>query len=194
MEAHHGFVQTTSTHDISLQLPRCVLPKVSIPDFAWQGRAVSQGLDPKDLRVEGDRNNRGPCIERSCSSGPFDSTKVCGVGSASGETRGNMATMTATNAVAMLRKEKAPNTVNPEVYDTKAYQPRIGMSWQITIRLHCGLYLDPSGGHSNTQALSLQGCVAKTVSRNATCHLNRTKRDFREYLQFRLQVCNLSSN
>jgi hypothetical protein len=36
-----------------------------------------------------------------------------------------MAVMAATNALAMLKKEKAPNTVNPEVYQTDAYRRRI---------------------------------------------------------------------
>ncbi|MDI7260881.1 MAG: D-glycerate dehydrogenase [Thermodesulfobacteriota bacterium] len=47
------------------------------------------------------------------------------LGSASHETRDKMATMAATNALALLRKEKAPNTVNPEVYETHAYRHRI---------------------------------------------------------------------
>jgi lactate dehydrogenase-like 2-hydroxyacid dehydrogenase len=44
--------------------------------------------------------------------------------SASRETRDKMATMAATNALAFLKGEKAPNTVNPEVYETAAYQSR----------------------------------------------------------------------
>jgi glyoxylate reductase len=47
------------------------------------------------------------------------------LGSASRETRDKMATMAATNALALLKKEKAPNTVNPEVYDTPTYRHRI---------------------------------------------------------------------
>ena len=47
------------------------------------------------------------------------------LGSASQETRDKMATMAATNALALIRGEKAPNTVNPEVYDTDAYRKRI---------------------------------------------------------------------
>jgi glyoxylate reductase len=47
------------------------------------------------------------------------------LGSASRETRDKMATMAATNAIAMLKKEKALNTVNPEVYQTEAYLNRI---------------------------------------------------------------------
>jgi glyoxylate reductase len=50
------------------------------------------------------------------------------LGSASRETRDKMATMAATNAVSMLKKEKAPNTVNPEVYHTDAYRRRIKAS------------------------------------------------------------------
>jgi lactate dehydrogenase-like 2-hydroxyacid dehydrogenase len=46
------------------------------------------------------------------------------LGSASQETRDKMAVMAATNALAMLKKEKAPNTVNPEVYQTDAYRRR----------------------------------------------------------------------
>ena len=48
------------------------------------------------------------------------------LGSASRETRDKMATMAAANALALLKKEKAPNTVNPEVYQTDAYRHRIG--------------------------------------------------------------------
>jgi glyoxylate reductase len=50
------------------------------------------------------------------------------LGSASRETRDKMATMAATNALSMLKKEKAPNTVNPEVYQTDAYRRRIKAS------------------------------------------------------------------
>lgn len=46
------------------------------------------------------------------------------IGSATGDTRGKMASMAATNALAHLRKERAPNCVNPEVYDTEAYRKR----------------------------------------------------------------------
>ena len=48
------------------------------------------------------------------------------LGSASRETRDKMATMAATNALALLKRGKAPNTVNPEVYHTEAYRRRIG--------------------------------------------------------------------
>jgi len=37
-----------------------------------------------------------------------------------------MATMCADNAVAHLGLERAPNCVNPTVYDTKAYRKRVG--------------------------------------------------------------------
>jgi hypothetical protein len=37
-----------------------------------------------------------------------------------------MALMVATNALALLKGEKAPYTVNPEVYQTEAYQIRKG--------------------------------------------------------------------
>jgi len=47
------------------------------------------------------------------------------LGSASRETRDKMATMAAMNALSLLKKEKAPNTVNPEVYDTEPYHRRI---------------------------------------------------------------------
>jgi hypothetical protein len=33
----------------------------------------------------------------------------------------------ATNALALLKKEKAPNTVNSEVYNTDAYRKRMGV-------------------------------------------------------------------
>ena len=50
------------------------------------------------------------------------------LGSASRETRDKIATMAATNAIAMLKKEQAPNIVNPEVYQTDAYRRRIKAS------------------------------------------------------------------
>lgn len=46
------------------------------------------------------------------------------IASASSDTRGLMATMAANNAIAHLRVERAPNVVNPEVYETEAYQRR----------------------------------------------------------------------
>ena len=45
--------------------------------------------------------------------------------SASRQTRDKMATMAATNALALLKGEKAPNTVNPEVYENQPYRARI---------------------------------------------------------------------
>ncbi len=48
------------------------------------------------------------------------------IASASHDTRSKMATMAATNAVALLAHERAPNTVNPEVYDSEAYRARVG--------------------------------------------------------------------
>ena len=47
------------------------------------------------------------------------------IASASRDTRNQMATKCAENAVALLRGEKAPNCVNPEVYDTEAYRRRL---------------------------------------------------------------------
>jgi glyoxylate reductase len=47
------------------------------------------------------------------------------IGSGTHATRGRMATMAATNALAHLRGERAPNTLNPEVYDTDAYRRRV---------------------------------------------------------------------
>jgi glyoxylate reductase len=46
------------------------------------------------------------------------------IASGSQDTRDRMATMAATNAVAHLRGERAPNVVNPEVYDSPAYAAR----------------------------------------------------------------------
>jgi glyoxylate reductase len=46
------------------------------------------------------------------------------LGSASRGTRDKMATMAANNAIAMLRGEKAPNCVNPKVYESDAYAGR----------------------------------------------------------------------
>lgn len=47
------------------------------------------------------------------------------IGSASADTRGQMAATAATNALAHLRREHAPNVVNPEVYSTEAYRRRL---------------------------------------------------------------------
>ena len=47
------------------------------------------------------------------------------IASASIDTRGRMATMAAENALAHLRRERAPNVVNPEVYETDAYRRRV---------------------------------------------------------------------
>jgi len=63
------------------------------------------------------------CAERE--GGPV-TVLVPHVGSASRDTRDKMATMAATNALAHLERERAPNCVNPEVYDTEAYRRRIG--------------------------------------------------------------------
>ena len=48
------------------------------------------------------------------------------IASASRETRERMAVMAATNALAHLCGEEAPNVVNPEVYTTAAYRRRVG--------------------------------------------------------------------
>ncbi len=50
------------------------------------------------------------------------------IASASIDTRGKMAWMAATNAVAHLKGQRAPNAVNPEVYDTEAYRQRLARS------------------------------------------------------------------
>ncbi len=47
------------------------------------------------------------------------------IASASRDTRNRMATMCAENALAHLKLEKAPNCVNPEVYDSEAYRERL---------------------------------------------------------------------
>ena len=47
------------------------------------------------------------------------------IASGSVATRDRMATMCAENAVAHLTRKRAPNCVNPEVYDTEAYRQRI---------------------------------------------------------------------
>lgn len=46
------------------------------------------------------------------------------IASATRDTRDRMASIAATNAVAHLRGERAPNAVNPDVYDTAAYRAR----------------------------------------------------------------------
>lgn len=48
------------------------------------------------------------------------------IASASQDTRDKMALMAATNAVAFLNGTRAPNVVNPEVYDSAAYSARRG--------------------------------------------------------------------
>ena len=50
------------------------------------------------------------------------------IASATRDTRDTMATMAATNAVAHLERRRAPNCVNPEVYETDAYRERIGVT------------------------------------------------------------------
>lgn len=50
------------------------------------------------------------------------------IGSATHATRDRMATMAAANALAHLRGERAPNCVNPEVYETTAYRTRHAQS------------------------------------------------------------------
>ncbi len=47
------------------------------------------------------------------------------IASASRDTRNRMATMCAANAAAHARRERAPNSVNPEVYETEAYRQRV---------------------------------------------------------------------
>ena len=47
------------------------------------------------------------------------------VGSATFDTRNEMARLAAINAVHLVRRERAPNTVNPEVYETAAYAERV---------------------------------------------------------------------
>jgi glyoxylate reductase len=46
------------------------------------------------------------------------------IGSATRDTRGRMATMAAENALCQLQGERAPNVVNPEVYDSEPYRQR----------------------------------------------------------------------
>jgi glyoxylate reductase len=48
------------------------------------------------------------------------------IGSATADTRGQMAVLAAKNAVAMLKRKKSPNIVNPEVLDSPQYLRRIG--------------------------------------------------------------------
>jgi glyoxylate reductase len=47
------------------------------------------------------------------------------IGSATHATRGRMAVIAATNALAHLRGERAPNMLNPEVYASDAYRARV---------------------------------------------------------------------
>ncbi len=48
------------------------------------------------------------------------------IGSATEDTRGQMAVLAAKNAVAILRGKRPPNVVNPEVLDSPRYLHRIG--------------------------------------------------------------------
>jgi glyoxylate reductase len=50
------------------------------------------------------------------------------IASATRDTRNKMATMCAENAAAHVRRERAPNCVNPEVYETEAYRRRVSRS------------------------------------------------------------------
>jgi glyoxylate reductase len=50
------------------------------------------------------------------------------IASASFDTRGMMASMAADNAVAFLRRERAHNPVNPDVYETESYRRRIAVT------------------------------------------------------------------
>lgn len=50
------------------------------------------------------------------------------IASASRATRTEMALMAARNALALLNRERAPNTVNPSVYNTEAYRKRISQA------------------------------------------------------------------
>ncbi len=48
------------------------------------------------------------------------------IGSATADTRGQMAALAAKNAVAILRGKKPPNIINPEVLDSHRYLERVG--------------------------------------------------------------------
>ncbi len=48
------------------------------------------------------------------------------IGSATADTRGQMAVLAAKNAVAILRGKRPPNIVNPEVLDSPRYLQRVG--------------------------------------------------------------------
>jgi glyoxylate reductase len=48
------------------------------------------------------------------------------IGSATADTRGQMALLAARNAVAILKGKRPPNIVNPEVFDSPQYHRRIG--------------------------------------------------------------------
>ena len=50
------------------------------------------------------------------------------IGSATRGTRDRMAVLAATNALAHLRLERAPNVVNPDVYESAAYRARVARS------------------------------------------------------------------
>ena len=66
--------------------------------------------------------------EPSLCTGLVDLTNVVllpHIGSASIDTRNEMSRLAAVNALAFLKKEKAPNTINPEVYGSETYKKRI---------------------------------------------------------------------
>ena len=52
------------------------------------------------------------------------------IGSATNDTRGQMAVVAARNAIAMLRGKRPKNIVNPEVFDSSEYLRRIGKSFR----------------------------------------------------------------
>jgi len=49
------------------------------------------------------------------------------IGSATNDTRGQMAVVAAKNAVFMLRRKRPPNIVNPEVFESSEYLQRLGI-------------------------------------------------------------------
>lgn len=60
-----------------MQLSCYLLPEVSFPDIARGIGAEGKGFDTKSQWMERSRDNRGSCIERSRSSSPFHSAKIC---------------------------------------------------------------------------------------------------------------------